>query len=393
VRRRFLLGALLALCSAGRLLAADAGLETRAAAYLNFSLGARAIGMGQAQAAVPPRDASVMHTNPANLPLLRSQTLTTSSGALGLDRSLYFAGYSFPFRIRTTNDDMDFDTNFSDNGGPERTYHEVNIKASKTADDDSDTAVLNSPEDDSAFGQMEENAHKERHWRRALEPTTQKISAVAVGMTSFGISDIEGRSEFGAQEASFKDTERDISLSFASQVYENLSLGATAKYLGQSLQGASAKGFGFDVGTWYGVPFVSTGKLNLAFVVRDLGAQLKWHVPDPNLDTEFSYKEKVATKFVFGTAYSTPGDRWLLALDLIKASQEKIRPYAGLECRIFRQFRLRGGFASSNPSFGFGYEWHPGPIDLAIDYAFQYDLNSLVDPQWFTLSLRFLPIR
>ena len=90
---------------------------------------------------------------------------------------------------------------------------------------------------------------------------------------------------FGAQqEADFQDAERAIALygiCGAAPRYENFSFGIGGKYLTQTLQRAPlpAKGFGVDVGTWYGVPFV-THEEKLSFVValtgRDMGGTLKW---------------------------------------------------------------------------------------------------------------------
>jgi hypothetical protein len=226
-----------------------------------------------------------------------------------------------------------------------------------------------------------------------MQPADRMEMAMAVSATFFGISGIEGRSEFGARQADFQDAERSFSLAYAVRPYRNLGFGITGKYLGQTLESASATGSAFDTGLWYGLPAFRHGRYAVALALRDVGGSLEWTVPDPVLDTEFTYKEKVASKAVAGVSYSSPQERWIAAMDLLKASGQDVRVHAGLEWRATRFFQLRGGLNAYNPTGGFGLGWRGGALDLQFDYAYQYDLESFVNPHWVTFTLRFLPFR
>jgi hypothetical protein len=370
----------------------DAGRARGAAAYLNFALGSRSIAMGQAQAAVRPQEASALYANPATLALLDAQSFSSTTGLLGLDRSLYFAGYALPIRTKHTDMSDDMDNVISTELGPE--YRKAVVKPALPipAASDAESSPRMLIEELNEPGPNDVDPAARHSWNRPVVPAKSSQMAVAAGVTMFGIQNIEGRSEFGAPEANFQDSERTIYLSYGGRFYENLSIGLTGKYLGQTLQSASAHGFAFDFGTWYGVPYMSRGALDLALVVKDLGGSLKWKVDDPVLNSEFRYNEPVPTKFILGLAYTSPRGRWLWAMDAIRVQKQDPKVAAGLEFRALPHLKLRAGENDYNPTAGFGLYWGTR-TEVQLDYAFQYDLNALVSPHWLTLSVRFLPLK
>ncbi len=321
--KRVIGAVLITWCAAALGWAADSGLAKGGASYLDFAFGARAIGMGHAQAAVLTEDASTVHANSALMALQSSHAATFTTGSIGLDRSLYFAGYVFPFHSRKQEDDWGRGDLMGTTLTPseQRAVHRPSDSAEGATD------ILG--KDD--WDQGAEEIAPRRQWKSALVNVNRTDMALGVGMTYLGVTGIEGRSEFGAREADFQDGERAIYLEYSARPYDNLSIGFGGKYLGQKLQSASAQGFGLDLGAWYGVPYVSRGHLSLALVGRDLGGNLKWTVPDPVLDTEFSYHEKVLSKWILGGAYTTPGEKWLLAADLWKEAEQAPRIYSGIE--------------------------------------------------------------
>jgi hypothetical protein len=342
--------------------------------------------MGQAQTAVPPEDSSVLHANPAQLVSLSAHSLSTTSGVLGMDRSLYSMAYNFPIRMKKPREnegvlsvqDQDLVS------GRQMTSQPPAREASPQPSISSDYELLQDLH--TASGGSDPNA------RHSADDEPMGM-AVAAGATFFGVKEIEGRSEFGALEADFQDSERAIYLAYACNVYPHLNFGITGKYLGQTLQSASAKGFSFDLGTTYQVPLVQRGRLDVAFAAKDLGGQLKWEVADTQLDTEYSYKESVLAKMVLGTAYTTPQKRWVFALDLAKVHKQDLRPYAGAEWRTNSFLALRGGMSYDSPSMGMGLNWRMRSAQLKLDYAFQYSTHSFVNPHWITLSWQFLPFK
>ena len=362
-------------------LGADGSASKGGAAYLDFNLGARAAGMGRAQAAVPTEDVTSMHANNALLALQHGRTASFSTGNIGLGRNIYFAGYAHPLSLRQEQwcaKDM-----LDDNLTPEERAAVFSASGESPPPSDPGCTDAGAVEDAAAPGT--------RHWEETLVKTRRLDMAFGAGITQFGIGGLTGRSEFGALEAAFEDTERAIYFDYAMRPYENLTVGIGGKYLTQKLQAATAKGASFDAGIWYGVPRISRGELSLALVGRDLGGSLKWEVPDPELGAKFSYREPVPVKLLFGAAYKTSGGHWLLAADVRKDAGRKTRLYAGLELRALSAFSLRAGTSDNNPTAGFS--WTPGGkrIALRFDYSYEYDLQSLYSPQWLTLTVRFLP--
>jgi len=346
--RKHFIALLVGGCALG-LRADQVGVAKSAASYLDFSLGARAVALGQAQSAAMPDDMTAFHENPAVLGLLSQHSVATTTGLLGLDRNFYFAGYALP--LRSWNQEQDF--------------------------------TLSEISSDSVFAQ--DNRHRDR-W---VKTTPHRDLTLAVGMTYFGIQDIQGRSEYGLRQADFQDAERTIYASFAGRLFENLSMGLTGKYLGQTLQSASARGFGFDVGVWYRLLWRRVGTWDFSLVGRDLGSKLKWTVEDPVLDAEYEYDEKVLNRGVLGLAYTTPSNRWSLYADLVKVHEQDVRLHNGVEWRPHPVFSLRAGQNAYDPSFGFGLLWDTSRVRLRMDYAFQYSLENLTNPHWITLSAAF----
>lgn len=272
--------------------AQDAGAAKTAAAYLDFSLGARAVAMGQGHAAVVPEDVTGLHENPATLALLSGHSAATTTGLLGVDRRLLFAGYALP--LRQWRESMELD-------------------ASKLT------------------------TQKPTLWKEKREspswvlPVQHMDFTLAAGMTYFTIGDIEGRSDYGALEADFQDAEKTFYLSGSMRPFENLALGFTGKRLTQTLESASADGWGFDAGMWYRLPWRKSGTWDFAIVARDLGSDLGWEINDPILNQTITYEEPVLSRYVSGLAYTSPGGRWLVIADAVKVQEQQWRLHNGIE--------------------------------------------------------------
>ena len=376
---------ILGLACAGK--AADDGLANGGASYLTLPLSARAIGMGHAQTAVTDGDASAVYANSALMALQLVHRAALTTGDLGLGRTITFAGYIFPLRTRNTNLET-----WCGKGG------KSGIDNFLTPEEKKAVQKSSTPDKLPDFLPCEPGTEKINrpapapgHWDEMLSGTPHIDMAFGAGFTYLGIRNLDGRSEFGAPESGFSDSEKSFAVEYAMRPYDNLSIGIGGKYLAQDLQTASAKGQGVDLGLWYGVPFIRRGELSLAVTGRDLGGKLKWKVPDPDLHADFTYREPVSGKWIIGASYLTPGEAWLFAADLLHAAGRKTRVYGGLEWRPGKVFNLRAGASANNPTFGFSWLLPGKKLDFQLDYAYEYDLNSLSNPQWLTLTLHFLP--
>lgn len=265
--------------------------------------------------------------NPAGLPWQRSAGLKTTSGVLGLDRSHIFLGMSVPFRLRYS--------------GWERVNH----------------------------------------------------MALALGgaLTSFKISGIEERDSFGLRTGSFDDTERAYHIAFGFKASDSFSLGASGRIIKQSLQSASAKGSGVDVGFLWRQQTERMGRFDFAFVAKDFKGGLDWEGRDEGLNNDFAYSEPLRNKNIFGLGYVL-NPRWRFALDLVTSSSQAGRLHFGSEWQAFPQFQVRAGINSYDPTLGFGYELAGEAASFSIDYAFVYGLRGPGQTHWFTLGVKFLPI-
>ncbi len=308
--------------------AADNGAWKGAAAYLNYAPSARSVAMGQADSAAPS-DASAVWSNPAGLSLLASPSVATASGLLGLDRSLYFVGVAYPMSFKY----QSFNSSFS---------------------------------------------------VREVFPI-----AIAAGLTNYGVGGIDGRDDFGGRQSSFQDVERSLYVSMGMRPTDWLAMGMTWKRLTQNLANASAEGTAYDAGFLLISPEKYWGQCNLSFVSKDIGGSLNWKVPDDLLGARFDYEERVESKLVIGGSYATPGKRWRLSLDAVQAQHQQLAFHVGSEFVLYPGLRLRTGMNAYDPTFGIGIDHAIGRVKLALDYAFQYSLDSLHSPNWVGLNLFF----
>jgi hypothetical protein len=343
--RRWLAGAILLSQLSAAASAEDAGRAKSGAAFLNYSMSARAAGMGEAQTAVATNDATGLYSNPALLASLDRASFATTTGALGYDRSIYSVAASLPF------------------------YWGMG---------------------QGFFFKTRQN-HKEADsgYQNYLMDTPEKRLVISAGATLFRIDDIQARSDFGADQGTFQDIERAFYLSLSFLVYKNLTLGLTGKILSQSLENASAHATTADVGIAYQLPRYSFGTLAFALTGRDLGDSLTWSVTDPRLEAEYEYSEPLSSKMIAGASYTSANEKWLFAVDAINAEREDLNVRAGLEWRFDHRFQLRVGSNSYDPTVGLGFGWPLRTMDLKADYAFQYSLEDLDSPHWFSLSLAF----
>ncbi|HOW26909.1 MAG TPA: PorV/PorQ family protein [Elusimicrobiota bacterium] len=313
---------------------AEETLGESGAAYLKLGMGSRTRGMGGAGTAAA-LDASALYWNPALMAELDRPEFLSGSVIMNEDRSYSFASLTWPFQ-------KDVDQTFEALSNQDRT-------------------VLRRIED-------------------------KKRYAVSLGILSMGVSKIEGRDTFGAVTNSFDDQETALLFGYSMNVYEDLFMGITVESLTQKLDTAKASGMGFGMGfSWHSPSKQWRGGLS----VRDVGASLKWKVPDDLTQTNIRYTETLPSCLSAGVSYSSADERWMINVDGRRTGDQDIRGYAGAEYRTSPFLALRIGCNAYNPTAGIGLILPWSWLDLSVDYAYQYDLKEFDNPHWITLSARF----
>lgn len=189
------------------------------------------------------------------------------------------------------------------------------------------------------------------------------------GRHGFGISfiglytdDIQRRDDTGRAIGSFGYSDIAVSGSYAFQVTEALGLGATMRYMRQSIDEADLSGMGFDFGATYDLPMDG---LSLGASLRHLGGSLSY-------DFEGAGSFDLPTTMQLGVAYHRPdfaGGGMLVAADLLAARGDDASVRLGAEYLIREQFTVGAGYKAGldneNVSFGVGYV-----SAIRVNYAF-----------------------
>ena len=205
---------------------------------------------------------------------------------------------------------------------------------------------------------------------------------LAFGFNVTTVSDIQVRTIASSEpDATFNANYFFGSLSIGFHVYDNISFGATLKYLYEGLYSDEATGWGFDFGLNYNSPIEG---LTAAAVIKNIGSmnQLK------------NESTKLPTELRIGPAYKIN----LLQDKFVVTAAAELQKYTltndthfnfGLEVLYDNLIALRGGYQSGyeskNFTGGFGLIWG----NFGLDYAFQPFTDGLGDANIFSLRFRF----
>lgn len=183
------------------------------------------------------------------------------------------------------------------------------------------------------------------------------------GRHGFGLSftgmytnDIEGRDATGALDGPFGFSDNAFVLSYAFQAAKPVGLGASIKYVRESVVGAAdgdfaLSGFAFDLGGNWTPPLRG---VSVAAAVRNLGGQLSY-------DFDGAQSFDLPTQVQAGAAYEMHNQTggFIVSADLLATKGQDVSPRAGVEYAYREQFRLgagyKGGLDNENVSFGLGY--------------------------------------
>lgn len=160
-----------------------------------------------------------------------------------------------------------------------------------------------------------------------------------------------------------------VAVSYAKDIVDNCSLGATVKYIQMKIDNKKSTGFGLDVGCLY-KPQVEN--LTLSAVVQNVGPKLKAFVKE---------KDGLPLNFRLGGAYKLLDKALTLSLDVNFPSDNDINFSLGVEYWVKEIVAIRTGYKtvtkdelkSSDLTFGIGIRL-PTAAGIELDYAYcNYD--------------------
>jgi hypothetical protein len=203
----------------------------------------------------------------------------------------------------------------------------------------------------------------------------------AVGLNYTSISDIEIRIRPGDPDSKFDANYFYGSLSTGFYVWEELSFGATRKYLYEGLLSDEATGWGFDFGLNYNLPVKG---LTVSTVIKNLGS----------MNALRSEETKLPTDFRLGSAYNFSVES--AKLDFVTVAE--LQTYLDTDNIHFNlggdiiydellAFRVgyQSGFEARGFTAGLGLMWG----NLRFDYAYLPFSLGLGNANLFSLQFKF----
>lgn len=244
----------------------------------------------------------------------------------------------------------------------------------------------------------------------AVSYNTGNTGTVSFGVQMFGLSDISANRQNGYTDPILNELVTDdgtsatydymdlaFSGAYSRYITENLSLGATAKFVSQRIDDVSGTAFAFDFGSIY---HVGVKDWTIGARLNNLGSKLQF----------YNQKNPLPLTFAVGTSiYPVSNDnvRLMVAVDAVKPMDSEQLVYSGAELSFYDLIFLRGGYKinySGNDdggnslrdgintsiegiSFGGGIQHSMNGYNIAIDYAFT-QMDLLDNTHRITLKIR-----
>jgi hypothetical protein len=188
------------------------------------------------------------------------------------------------------------------------------------------------------------------------------IGTIGIGFMSFGISGIPAQRDNGYADPLLHAQEVDLAtsstydyqdlllqLTYSRYITDNLTLGATAKYIHEKIDDQAAAAVGFDLGAIYNI---GTLGWKIGARVNNLGSDIKF----------YDYASPIPLTFSIGTSMvpvELGKTKWMVALDMVKPQDGVQYYYMGTELGFDNTFFIRGGWK-------FNYSWF-GLVGNGID--------------------------
>jgi len=195
-----------------------------------------------------------------------------------------------------------------------------------------------------------------------------------------------------------------FSIVFAKRFEDAFSLGIKASYLHSTFAEMTAYSVSIDVGAmiyaeWllgrerYGTMPIKD--LQFGLVMKNIDASYLWnsekyvhkYIDGDGVGTE--QEDKVPLEFGLGISGRFLERKLLVAIDLLKNTEQGTEFHAGGEYFLKPEFAIRGGFSDGRLTAGTGYVFEIGGQVLAIDYAFSTDKADEGSEHIFSFDLMF----
>jgi hypothetical protein len=181
--------------------------------------------------------------------------------------------------------------------------------------------------------------------------------AYGISFINYGVSNIEGRDSFGVLTDNFNYGENSLHASVAGKLMGNISLGATARYLFESMADQHANGVGFDLGaTWAPLAFIGIGAS-----VQNIASKLWWST---------GHSDPVLPVGRLGVCGIMLKKSLSAEIDFVKTQKQPEQVACGVQYVLFELISFRGGISidldfssvhAKYPDYSFG---------LGVKYSF-----------------------
>jgi len=196
----------------------------------------------------------------------------------------------------------------------------------------------------------------------------------------------EGLGTFSCNDLAF-------GLSYARQITNKLQVGASAKFLQQTLDDAKMTGFSFDIGTTY---YTGIKSLRFAMLARNLGPDTYYNDYEGRIGYA-AYPTRLPSVFAFGAAIDVLDKEgsphlWTLASEFTRPNDGEAKINFGTEYTFLDMAVLRAGYRynydEEDLTLGGGLKLSSGSYSLSLDYAF-VKYGRLGDVNIITLGIGF----
>ena len=244
----------------------------------------------------------------------------------------------------------------------------------------------------------------------AVSYNTGNTGTVSFGVQMFGLSDIKANRQNGYTDPFLSSLVTDpntsetydymdlaFSAAYSKYITENLSLGATAKFVNQRIDDVSGTAFAFDFGSIY---HVGVKDWTIGARLNNLGSKVQF----------YNQKNPLPLTFAVGSSIypvSNETMRRMVAVDAVKPMDSQQLVFGGAELSFYDLVFLRGGYKynySGNDdggnsqrtaintsieglSFGGGIQHSMNGFNIAIDYAYT-QMDLLDNTHRITLKIR-----
>ena len=181
------------------------------------------------------------------------------------------------------------------------------------------------------------------------------IGTIGIGFMTFGVNGITADRDNGYADPLLQSQVIDqvssstydyqdllLQATYSRYITDNLTLGATAKYISEKIDDQTASAVGFDIGAIYNI---GVAGWSIGARINNLGSDIKF----------YDYASPIPLTFSIGTSMVPVNEgitRWMLAVDLVKPQDGQQYYYAGTELGFNKMFFVRAGWKVNYSWFG-----------------------------------------